>query len=90
MAKKPYITLGKMLRMLDVYQNFQLINSRSGECYTGVTYLAGCSPDASETINLHMEDLVHGISAGVVKWNEDGRQEIDCTPYLIISLDSTI
>ena len=73
--------LEDLLKMIDVYQDIQLVNAKTGEVYTDVTYLAGGSTDNIDNINNHKTDLVHGISAGI----SDGGQ-----PYVRISIDCVI
>ena len=73
--------LGDFLKLVDVYQDIQLINAKTGEVYTDVTYLAGGAPENLETIDSHKEDIVHGVSVGIAK---------DGEPYLNITIDCVI
>lgn len=73
--------LGDFLKLVDVYQDIQLINAKTGEVYTDVTYLAGGHPDNIDIIKAHKEDMVHGVSAGITT---------DKSPYLIITIDCVI
>lgn len=73
--------LEELLEKIDVFQDLQLINAKTGEVYTDVTYLAGGSPDNLDNINTHKKDIVHGISAGI---SNDGE------PYVRISIDNVI
>lgn len=71
--------LEELLEKIDVFQDLQLINAKTGEVYTDVTYLAGGSPDNLDNIDTHKKDIVHGISAGI---SNDGE------PYVRISIDN--
>lgn len=73
--------LEELLEKIDVFQDLQLINAKTGKVYTDVTYLAGGSPDNLDNINTHKKDIVHGISAGI---SNDGE------PYVRISIDNII
>lgn len=73
--------LEELLEKIDVFQDLQLINAKTGEVYTDVTYLAGGSPNNIDNINTHKKDIVHGISAGIAN---------DGEPYVRIAVDNVI
>lgn len=74
--------LAKLLKHIDIFQKFQIINAMTGECITGITYLddGGYSDD----IALYENDSVHGVAAGITNDNQEN------IPYLIIMIDNTI
>ena len=80
--------LEKFLRKhISPYQHFQLKDAQSGECFTSVTYLDGGSE--GDEIDLHRDDVVHGVSAGICKnkWDGTPLKEEEQFTYVIITLD---
>ena len=69
--------LEDLLEMIDVFQDLQLVNAKTGEVLSPVTYIA----EATDEITSHYRDIVHGISAGVTE-EGDG--------YLKIMVDNVI
>lgn len=77
--------LKTLIECLGPYQDFQLKDAQSGENFTSVTYLNGTSEH--EEIEMHYNDTVHGISAGICKTRENGEPLDEEIPYVIIMLD---
>jgi len=77
--------LKDLLECIGPYQDLQLIDAQSGECFTTVTYLNGGSEN--EEIESHHDDIVHGLSAGICKRKEDGTPLNEEIPYLVVTLD---
>ncbi len=73
--------LKELMRFIDPYQDLQLFNAMTCECYTDVTYVGGGSKDNMEALDAHMEDLVHGISSGISNAGSS---------YLRITVDNVI
>lgn len=77
--------LKELLECVSPYQDLQLRDAQSGECFTTVTYLNGGSEGGE--IEMHYNDTVHGVSAGISKTKEDGTPLKEEMPYLIVMLD---
>ena len=70
--------LKDLLKVIDIYQNFQLMNAKTGQCLTSVTYMEGGSE--GDSIELYSDWYVHGISAS----NTENKEE----PFVLITLNS--
>lgn len=71
------IKLEDLLEIIDIYQDLQLVNAKTGEILSPVTYIA----EVTDEVTSHYRDIVHGISAGVT---EEGNG------YLKIMVDNVI
>ena len=70
--------LKELMKLIDPYQDLQIFNAMTGEYYTDVIYVAGGSPINMEGLDSHLDDIVHGISAGI---------SYEGVPYLRIAID---
>lgn len=73
--------LKKLLKKLDIYEPFQLVNAKTGDVITRVDYLADTG--TWDMIAGDLDSRVHGISVGIT--NDEHNE-----PYVIIALDNVV
>jgi len=76
--------LKKLLKKLDIYEQFQLVNAQTGEPITDVDYLADTG--TWERMAGNLDSRVHGISAGVIKDEHGVAKDV----YVVITLDNVM